>query len=241
MERHKLIARLKKLLAMAQDSSSPAEAAIAARRMEALMIEYDVTLEEITDTGQHFFDQEPTPYPSSPPMHKRRTRASSTRRQRRQSNRRQSTVQRKKSYKPAFIVACGTAAVASWLWLNHGNNSGFSPLNILNRDNGAVTAHTKPFLHTEVARSSIVEGEHIVLHVTGALLSSTPNTSSLIKDFKIIDTQVKSGANTKQFQAFMKLQPRKTGMLHIPSFYADGVKSKPIIIDVVPRKYSNKL
>lgn len=60
MDRDKLLERVRKLHAMSQDSSSPAEAAIAARRLKALMSEHRITFEEIR--GPEFNPPSPARY-----------------------------------------------------------------------------------------------------------------------------------------------------------------------------------
>ncbi len=222
MDRAKLIERLRKLLAMSRDTSSPVEAAIATRRMKALMGKFDVTLAEIADT-----DRNTTGEPSV------NASGSSTRRKRR---RKRPPVQRKRTVRPVILAASGIAiAVGSWLLFTSVNNTGSGAEGGLARQVVQGSRQKAPSLNTKVERSSIMEGESIVLHVSGSAVSSVPSTSSLLQDFRIIETQVKRAANTQDFHMRVELQPRETGMLFIPSFYVDGIRTEGIIIDVVAR------
>lgn len=54
-KKEKLLDRVRRLMAMAQDSSSPNEAAIAARRARALMDRYDITMAELKEVTDHDF------------------------------------------------------------------------------------------------------------------------------------------------------------------------------------------
>lgn len=99
-----------------------------------------------------------------------------------------------------------------------------------------ASRHISSSLTTNVERASVVEGESFVLYINGSGLSAMPNTSSLASNFRIVGTQVQESANTNNFTIRMVLEPRQTGVLFIPSFFADGVSSERIILDVVPRK-----
>ncbi len=224
MDRVKLIERLKKLLAMSRDSSSPAEAAIAARRMDALMEKYDVSLAEITGSDQDYFRRNTSERAPRPSARRKRKRA-------------RPRVQRKRTVRPVILAACGIAiAVSAWFVLTRVDEFRLITTGAVARhavDNSRLKA---PSLYSKVERSSIMEGEAIVLYVTGTAVSSVPNTSRLLQDFRIIKTQINQGTDTQGFQMRLELKPRQTGMLYIPSFYVDGVRSKAIIIDVVARK-----
>jgi len=225
--RDKQIERARKLFAMSQDSSSPSEAAIADRRLKVLIDEHRITLDEIKGTE-----------PDSSSRHRRDvSRRSSVRRKRTRSTR-----QRKKpsSFQSKRIIAAiAMCAVAFIFWIIFAGveeTGGLISSVTGGRSVEDASRHIPPSLTTNVERASVVEGESFVLYINGSGLSAMPNTSSLASNFRIVGTQVQESANTNNFTIRMVLEPRQTGVLFIPSFFADGVSSERIILDVVPRK-----
>ena len=220
MQRDKLIERLKKLLAMSRDLSSPAEAAIASRRLNALMKQYDVSLTEINRS-----DQQPA-HPETTAKHPRST----VRRKRRRPKAASSNRKIKAASIGTFIVALGVSSYFIYTRVNEnslGHTVAFEP-------NLPGTSRTQtPTLTARADRTTIIEGGTFVLNITGAAVSSVPNTSILFSDFHIIQSQV--NRSSQGFQMRLELQPRQSGMLYIPSFYADDVSSDSVMINVLSR------
>ncbi len=96
-------------------------------------------------------------------------------------------------------------------------------------------------LTAEVDRETVVDGESVVLYITGSDLSGIPDTSLLLPSFRIIQSGVSSsesivnGQRTRGYKVRLELQPINTGTVQIPAFTVDGVSSDPLVIDVVPR------
>ena len=96
-------------------------------------------------------------------------------------------------------------------------------------------------LETEVDRETVIDGESVVLYISGTDLSDIPDTSALLPNFRIIHSgvssnqQVVNGVSTRGFQVRLELQAKNTGSSVIPALTIDGVSSDPIAITVVPR------
>lgn len=96
-------------------------------------------------------------------------------------------------------------------------------------------------LETEVDREKIIDGESIVLYITGTDLTSFPDTSALLARFRIIHSgeafsnSIINGKRTAGFKIRLELQPLRTGAATIPAFTVDGVSSEPIVVEVVPQ------
>jgi len=96
-------------------------------------------------------------------------------------------------------------------------------------------------LETEVDRETVIDGESVVLYITGSDLSDIPDTSPLLPNFRIIHSgvssnqQIVNGVATRGFQVRLELQAKNTGSSVIPALSVDGVSSKPIAVTVVPR------
>ena len=220
MQRDKLIERLRKLLAMSRDSGSPAEAAIASRRLDTLMQQYDVSLAEITRSARQ---------PAQTETNAKRAR-STVRRKRRQPKTAPPNRKIRAASISAFIVALGLSSYFIYTKVNENSLSHtvtFEPN--LPGSSGLQT----PTLTAKVDRTTIIEGGTFVLNITGAAVSSVPNTSVLFSDFHIIQSQV--NRSSQGFQMRVELQPRQSGMLFIPSFNADDVSSDSVMINVLSR------
>jgi len=229
MNRDKLIERAGKLLAMSQDSGSPAEAAIADRRLKALIEKHHLTLEEIKGTKREDTSRTRHEGARKPSKRRKRTRPSAKQKQKRFSIRPNRVA-------PAMAL-CGIGVVLSlWIAFNGVEESSGGIKGILEPrqlENSAQS--TAASLTTSVNRTSVIEGESIMLYLNGSGLSTKPNLSVLAPSFRIIEQQVKEGVKAQDFQIRMLLQPRQTGVLFIPSFFVDGIKSEQIILDVRPR------
>ena len=96
-------------------------------------------------------------------------------------------------------------------------------------------------LETEVDRTTVIDGESVVLYINGSGLSEIPDTSILLTDFRIVQSgvsssqQIVNGVSTRGYKVRLELQPEKTGSVAIPVFTVDGISSEPIGIEVVPR------
>ncbi len=96
-------------------------------------------------------------------------------------------------------------------------------------------------LTAEVDRETVVDGESVVLYITGSDLTGIPDTSLLLPNFRIIQSGVSSsesivnGQRTRGYKVRLELQAKNTGAAQIPAFTVDGVSSDPIVINVVPR------
>lgn len=229
MNRDKLIERAGKLLAMSQDSGSPAEAAIADRRLKALIEKHHLTLEEIKGTKRE---------DTSRARHEGARRSSTRRKRTRPSVKKK---QKRFSVQPSHVAPvtamCGIGlALSLWIVFNAVEDSNGSikrELEPRQLENSAQS--TAASLTTGVNRTSVIEGDSILLYINGSGLSKAPNLSALAASFRIIEQQIREGVNTRDFQIRMVLQPRQTGLLFIPSFFVDGIKSEQIILDVLPR------
>jgi len=229
MDRDKLIERARKLFAMSRDASSPPEAAIADRRLKVLMDEHRITLEEIKGSEQDSSSPIERDGPVRSPVRRKRTRSSG------RQNKKRFSVRR--SHLFATIAVCGIGvALSLWVAYSGVDDTSDRIVEILNTHRSAKSSQSgTPSLTASVERASVIEGESIVLYINGSSLSRPPNTSSLESNFSVIGIQANQSADTQDFQIRMVLQPRQTGVLFIPSFFADGVQSEQIVLDVVPR------
>ena len=86
-------------------------------------------------------------------------------------------------------------------------------------------------LETEVDRETVIDGESVVLYISGTDLSDIPDTSALLPNFRIIHSgvssnqQVVNGVSTRGFQVRLELQAKNTGSSVIPALTIDGVLS----------------
>jgi len=226
MDRDKQIERARKLFAMSQDSSSPSEAAIADRRLKVLIDEHHITLEEIKGIEPDSSSRHRHDVSRRPSGRRKRTRSA---RQRKKP----SSFQSKR-----FVAVIAVCAVAFTFWIIFASvdeTNGFISSVTGGRSVENTSRPGTPSLTTNVERASVVEGESFVLYINGSGISSVPNTSSLASNFRIVATQVQESANTNSFTIRLGLEPRQTGVLFIPSFFADGISSERILLDVVPR------
>ncbi len=96
-------------------------------------------------------------------------------------------------------------------------------------------------LESEVDRETVIEGESVVLYITGTGLGSLPDTSPLLKNFIIVQSGVSSsdsivnGQRTRGFKIRLELQAKKTGKMAIPALTVDGVSSDSLVVEVVAR------
>jgi len=233
VDRDKLIERARKLFAMSRDSGSPAEAAIADRRLSALMEKHHITLEQIKGTERQ----------DSSTVQTEEQRGHTVRRKRRRTSTRspsepKDTRTAVRLDRVAAVIAISGVGLAFIVWFTFTGieSSG-------ERMTGSLASLQPekspepgtPFLSANVERASLIEDEPVVLFINGSAVSRAPDTSSLASDFIIIDKQLQASANNKAFQIRMILQPRETGVLFIPSFTVDGVRTEGIILNVVPR------
>lgn len=231
MDRDKLIERARKLLAMSEDLSSPTEAAIADRRLKVLMVKHDISIEEIKRTERGYSSQARHEDRQTAPVRRKRTRSSV------QWKQPQSSVRPNRIF--AMVAMFGFVAAALSLWITFtGVEGARGPIteNFQTHQLEKSPRYGTPSLTTRVDRTSVFKGESIVLYIKGSGISAKPNTSSLWQDFKIIGADVTESPNSQDFQIRMMLQPRRTGTLIIPSFYADEVRSELIIMDILHRK-----
>lgn len=215
---------------MSQDTGSPAEAAIAARRLKALMVKHDMSIAEVKRSDQGHSSQARHEDRQKKPARRKRT---------------QSSVQWKQPRPSAWpirifaIVALFGFVATLGFWITvtgvEGDNSPITKITQTQKLENSRRRGT-PSLTTRVNRTSVFEGEPIELYITGSGLSAKPNTSSLWQDFNIIATDATQGPDNQDFRIRTMLQPRRTGTLIIPSLYADGVRSELIVIEVLQRR-----
>ncbi len=233
MDRDKLIERARKLFAMSQDSGSPVEAAIADRRLSALMEKHGITLEQIKGTEPEFPSPAQTEEQKDYPVRRKRRRSS-----KRSSSQPKETRTAVRLDRVAAVIAMCGVGLALIVWQTFSgieNNEGRIAGTLAVLQSEKSPENETPFLSANVERASLIEDESVVLFINGSAVSKVPDTSSLASDFIIIDKQLKTGANKKAFQLRMLLQPRKTGVVFIPSLSVDGVRSEGIILNIVPR------
>lgn len=227
MHRDKLIERARKLLAMSRDPGSPVEAAIAERRLNALMGQYDISFAEI----RRFERSSEKKKDSGPQASGRRKRTSSS------VQRTQPPPGRKHNRIIAFIAFCGFITALGFWFLFSGVVEIKSPLGDIAYELRAGKPHEQltSTLTAQVDRATAVEGDSVVLYITGSGVLTVPNTSSLWQDFKILGTEVTQTRSPQGFRLRVMLQPRRTGTLVIPSFRVNEIGSELIVLDVLPR------
>lgn len=235
MDRDKLLERARKLYAMSQDLSSPAEAAIADRRLSALMQQHHITLEQIRITPEH----------SSPVTSEQPVRQEVRRKRKRKRTSARSSPKPKETRTTAHldrvaavIALCGIGlSIIVWITFTTFESSGeqhTSQSEALQL--GTSAEHGTPALTSNVERAALFEGESVTLYINGSAISRAPDISGLASDFVIIGKQINSDRGKDAFQIRLVLQPRKTGVLFIPSFTVDGVRSAGIMVNVSPGK-----
>jgi len=233
VDRDKLLERARKLYAMSQDAGSPAEAAIADRRLSALMEKHDISLDQIKNIEREYSAS------VSPEEQKdytvRRKRRRSSKRSSSQSKETRTAVRLDRVAAVIAMCGIGLALIVWQTFTRIENNEGRITGTLAVHQSEKLPENETPFLSANVERASLIEDESVVLFINGSAVSKVPDTSSLASDFIIIDKQLKTGANKKAFQLRMLLQPRKTGVLFIPSLSVDGVRSEGIILNIVPR------
>lgn len=214
---------------MSEDSSSPTEAAIADRRLKVLMNKHDMSIAEIKRTEQRYASQEQHENRQKTPARRKRTRTTV------QWKQPHSAVRSNRIF--ALVAMLGfVAALGFWITLTgvDGNKVPMPEILQTRPLQKPLQAGTSS-LTTRLNKTSVIEGESIVLHINGTAISAMPDTSSLWQDFKIIATEVTEGPNAQDFRIQMLLQPRRTGTLMIPSFRVDEVRSELIIVEVLKR------
>ena len=215
---------------MSEDPGSPAEAAIAKRRLKALMVEHDLSIREIKRTKRRDSTQAGHEETQSSPARRKRTQSSVR------------WKQPRSNVWPIRIVAIVAmlgfvATLYAWISFTGTQRTGypiaefFHPQQLENSPR-----YGTPSLTTRVDRASVFEGESVTLYINGSGVSDEPNTSSLWQDFKIIAIENTNGPDKQDFRIRMILQPRRTGTLIIPSFRAGSVSSELIIMNVLIRK-----
>ena len=184
MDRDKLIERGRKLFAMSQDQSSPAEADIAARRMRALMSTHDITIDELRGIDRDDYS----------PVHHEEKRRPNARRKRKSSSVRRKQAKRFTWSKFIFFVIAMVGlifvfnSIATYTDLNGFQIPGSD---VLKSTQPHITTQTvNPVLTAKVERTTVVEGELIVLWINGSGVSSLPETSSLLGSFRIVGKAV---------------------------------------------------
>ncbi len=213
---------------MSRDPGSPAEAAIAERRLNALMGQYDISFAEI----RRYERSSEKKKDIGPQASGRRKRTSSS-------------VQRTQPPPPgrkqnriiAFIAFCGLMTALGFWFLFSGVVEIKSPLGDIAYELRAEKPHQHltSTLIAQVDRATVVEGDSVVLYITGSGVPTVPNTSSLWQDFKIIGTEITQTRSPQGFRLRVMLQPRRTGTLVIPSFRVNEIGSELILLDVLPR------
>ncbi|WP_133407531.1 BatD family protein [Parashewanella tropica] len=99
-------------------------------------------------------------------------------------------------------------------------------------------------IESSVDRNPVVEGEYFILNITAddELDGNTLNTSALLKDFIVGRTSVSRSTQIINFDAKREtrwqilLAPKHKGIVRIPSFEIDNVKSNEIALQVVTDK-----
>lgn len=215
---------------MSEDLGSPAEAAIAERRLKALMVEHDLSIGEIKRTKRRDSTQAGHEERQNSPARRKRTQSSVR------------WKQPRSNVWPIRIVAIVAmfgfvATLYFWMTFTGTQRTGYQIAEIfqpqqLEKSPGDGT----PSLTTRVDRASVFEGESVTLYINGSGISARPNTSSLWQDFKIIATENTNNPDEQDFRIRIILQPRRTGTLIIPSFRAGSVSSELIIMNVLVRK-----
>ncbi len=96
-------------------------------------------------------------------------------------------------------------------------------------------------LSTEVDRTTVIDGESVVLYIEGTDITQLPDTSSLNTNFRIVQSgqsssqTIVNGKSSRKITLRLELQPKSLGSVVIPAFTASGASSDPITIEVVPR------
>lgn len=212
---------------MSRDSGSPAEAAIAERRLNALMCKYDISFAEIGRVERSSQGRKDGGTAAS--VRRKRT-SSSVQWKQPQSTRQPNRIL-------AIIALCGFV-VALGFWLLVSDVVEFnSPLVEIAPELQLEKPHgyQASSLIARLDRTTVIEGESVVLYITGSGVSSVPNTTSLWQDFKIIGTEFTEARETLGFRLRVMLQPRRAGTLVIPSFRVDEIRSELIVLDVLRR------
>ena len=167
---------------MSRDLSSPAEAAIAERRLKVLMEKYDISIAEI-NRSQRVDPPEPQhAYRYGEPVRKRRTRPNVKWKQPRPSRR---------LHRVFALVAVSGFAVVLTVWFSlplYNQRSGPISNVMLAKSSGDTQQRVATALSARIDSASIIEGETVVLHIAGTGLSTVPDISSLWQDFKILAT-----------------------------------------------------
>ena len=228
LNRVKHVERARKLLAMSEDAGSPAEAAIAERRLKVLMEKYDMSIAEIKRTEQEHVRYADHPNKPSTPVRRKRTRSSVRWKQPASSFKSNRLV--------AIAALCGfVATLGLWLFFNGNDSVGGHLIQIVeDQPSDNTQLYGEPALTAVVDRATVLDGGSFVLYIEGTGLSSIPDTSSLWRDFTVISTDISKKQNAHDYRIQVMLQPRRSGTLLVPSFSVNEVRSELIVIDVLP-------
>lgn len=212
---------------MSEDSGSPTEAAIAERRLKALMIEHDISITEIKPPEQDGGTQ--TQQDQRTPVRRKRARQSVQWKTPRPSARANRVF--------ALVAMLGfIGALSLWILFTGAERTGsYSTATAPTRQREESPQQRSPILTTQVDRTNVIEGESVVLNINGSGVSAMPDTSHLWQDFKIIGTNVTEGPDSQDYRIRIMLQPLRTGTIFIPSFSAGDARSEMIIINVLTR------
>ena len=96
-------------------------------------------------------------------------------------------------------------------------------------------------LTAEVDRTTVIDGESVVLYLEGTDIPQLPDTSALNANFRIMQSGQSSsqtiinGRSSRKVTVRFELQPKNLGSSVIPAFTVAGVSSQPITIEVVAR------
>ncbi len=214
---------------MSRDLSSPAEAAIAERRLKVLMEKYDISIAEINRSQR----AEP-----AEPLHANRYRERVRKRRTRPNVKWKQPRPSRRLHRTFALVAVSGFAVVLTVWFSLPFfNQRSSPISTVlpEKSSSGDQQRVAAALDSRIDSASIIEGETVVLHIAGTGLSSVPDISSLWRDFNILATDERKIPETNGLYVRVMLQPRRAGTIMIPSFYANGARSEHIILDVLDR------
>lgn len=96
-------------------------------------------------------------------------------------------------------------------------------------------------LKATVDRTTVIDGESVVLYIEGVDIPQPPDTAALLKSFRVLQSgssnsqTIVNGKRTRGLTMRLELLPKSLGSSVIPAFTVAGVSSDPITIEVVPR------
>lgn len=96
-------------------------------------------------------------------------------------------------------------------------------------------------LTAQLDRTTVIDGESVVLYLEGTDIKQLPDTSALNANFRIVQSgqsssqTIVNGKSSHKLTIRLELQPKNLGATVIPAFTVGGVSSDPIAIEVVAR------